>query len=78
MDDNQMYPLFERIAEHESVSGIQKVTAKWVLDLYARWEEVEAKNEQLEDEVRELKQYIEDNQVSDSEERLSSYYNSRF
>lgn len=76
MKDNQMYALFERIVENKSVSGIQKETAQWVIDLYARYEEAEAKNEQLEDEARELKQYIEDNQVSDNQEHLRDYYNS--
>lgn len=78
MRDKEMYALFERIAENESVTGIQKATAQWVIDLYARYEEVEGEKEALEDEIRELQQYIEDNQVSDSEEHLKDYYNSRF
>ena len=78
--DLKMSELYESVVEFYEAHGQQTLADKfqWALDVYAENDELKADIEELKEEIGDLEQYIEDHQVSDSEERLRSYYNSRF
>lgn len=77
--DVKRIEMYESISEFYEAHDQTELSSfyNWPLEVYDRNEALEGEKEQLKDELKELKQYIEDNQVSDSKEHLRSYYNSR-
>jgi hypothetical protein len=78
--DLKMIETYEAVVEFYEAHEHQELSNYygWPLEVYDRLDEAELENEELKEKIRELQEYIEDNQVSDSEEHLGNYYDSLF